>query len=276
MHPELVGKLEEFAKARVNDVRNSQSYDALQMSVISTELMLGEAEQDYDPDDQNYEGFVEALDGIWASVCEAAVENAGYQAQDSLDLARKLSQCLTPGGLQEALYDNYLFGALAAVFAASKDNSIQAMPALAWAAFNKHSYQGYKDEIACLRMLLWAGFDPNAQEELGGTALHFMASLQNEPGSHPRAVRLLLESGIDPNIQNVQGDSALCYLAGNEAWTNARTETAWLLLKNGANPLLEAKDGANAYTLWKQNRNSHQAIDDLVSAIESVMAESQA
>jgi hypothetical protein len=210
---------------------------------------LGDAERDYDPDDQNYEGFIEALDEVWAIVCEAAAKRAVSLAEDSPEFARNLSQSLSPGGLQDALYDNYLFGALAGVFAAHADNSIQAMPALAWAAFNKHSYQGYRDEIACLRMLLWAGFDPNAQDERGMTALHYMASQQHLPASHPRAVRLLLEAGSNPNLQNVRGDTPLCYLSGNEKWTGALHDSALMLLSAGADPNLPSADGATAISL---------------------------
>lgn len=274
LSPEVEETLKQFGQECVDEVRLTLDYEALKRSLMRTEVLLGEYERHYDCRNPNHGEFIDALDDIWGQVCKKALEKAIQFAEDSPSFAGDLN--LPAAKIMAALNDNYVFGALAAVFAAARNKEAKAWPVLAEAAFNKNRYVGFQDEIACLRMLLWAGFDPNAQDEQGRTALHFMASLKNLPGSHPRAVRLLLKAGIDPNLKNEIGDTALCYMAGNESWLDAMDETAWMLLRNGANPLLKANDGSSAYTLWKQKRNYNQDIDELVSAIESVMAESQA
>ena len=269
MHTELARKLGEFARERVDDVLNSQDYSAMSMSMMNTELMLGDAERDYDPNDPNQKGFISGLDEAWALVCEAAISKAASLAEDSPEFARNLS--LSPGALQAALYDNYLFGALAAAFAAHTDDSIRAMPALAWAAYNKHAYKGYRDEVACLRMLLWAGFDPDAQDEQGMTALHYMASLKHSSYSHPRAVGLLLEAGADPNLQNVRGDTPLCYLSGNARWTDNLNITATMLLSADADSNRPAADGATPLSLMQASNALHPH-EDRSQLIAELMA----
>jgi hypothetical protein len=169
------------------------------------------------------------------------------------------------------LYDNYFHAAVAGVAAARIHEPAKSLPLLAWAAFNKHSYRGYKDEIAVLRMLLGAGYDPNAQDCNGMTALHYMASMQTYPFSHPRAVRLLIEAGANPNIQNERGDSPLCYLAGNRQWTDELNYSAILLLDAGANPRLAANDGATPLGLLKENCDDSQR-EAIIFAIERTIA----
>lgn len=269
MNADITAQLKDFANERISHAERSLEYDKLKMSVIQTEVMLGEAERQYDPDDADYEGYLEALDGIWGGVCSMAVKRAVSLANDSREFSDDLN--LDAYGIESALADNYLYGALAAVFSARKDNSVLKLPMLSAAAFNKNNYEGYKDEIACLRMLLWAGFDPNAKDSEGKTALHLMASLRVNPGSHPRAVRLLLDAGIDPNLKNKSGDTALCFMAGNTTWNNAHTKSAWLMLDGGADPLAEANDGECAYSLWKKNRKISEGVADIVTAIEAVM-----
>lgn len=247
MHPKLAEELEKIAMARVEEIEMTQSYDDLKMSLIHTELMLGDGERDNDGEDELYDGFIEALDAVWGRVCEAAIVKAVSLAKADASFATLLNT--SPDKLSHALWDNYLWGAMAAIIAAQKTPSIKQLPLLAQAAFNKHSYPGYKDEIACLRMLLWAGFDVNGQDENGMTALHYMASLKNRPFSHPRAVRLLLDAGAGPDIQNIRGDTALCYLSGNANWSTALNYTAWILIEAGANPNVASSDGATAKSL---------------------------
>ena len=267
MDPKLADEVEQFAKARVADVNVATSYDDLKMALIHAELMLGDGERQDQPGDENYDGFIQALDSIWGRVCEAAIKKALSLAEDDSSFAALLKTPVEE--IQSALWDNYLWGAMAAVIAAQKNPSIKRLPLLAEAAFNKHSYPGYKDEIACLRMLLWAGFDVNAQDENGMTALHYMASLKNHPYSHPRAVRLLLMAGAMPDIQNARGDTALCYLSGNTTWSSALNNTAWMLISVGANPNCPSSDGATAKSLLIAS-NSVSPNDDRQELIEEL------
>lgn len=247
MDPKLAEEVERFAKTHIGNVEKAQSYDDLQMSLIHTELMLGDAERDNDEENEVYDGFIEALDSVWGRVCEAAIGKAASLAKDDASFVALLKT--PPDKLTHALWDNYLWAAIAAAIAAQESQSIKQLPLLSAAAFNKHSYRGYKDEIACLRMLLWAGFNVNGQDENGMTALHYMASLKPQPFSHPRAVRLLLDAGAVPDIQNIRGDTALCYLSGNANWSTALNYAAWMLIGAGANPNFASSDGATAKSL---------------------------
>lgn len=53
MRTKLARKLGEFAMKRVDDVLNSQNYSAMNMSMMNAELMLGDAERDYDPNQRD-------------------------------------------------------------------------------------------------------------------------------------------------------------------------------------------------------------------------------
>ncbi len=265
MDQNIIESIKGFAKERIDDVHYAQHYEPLKMSVINTEVLLGSLESQAEPNNSFYEELVGALDDVWGQVCQAALERAAYFAEDSPSFAQEMTA--TPESIRAALHDNYLSGALAATFVSLRNESMLTMPMLASAAFNKHSYAGYKDEIACLRMLLWAGFDVNAQDGNGMTALHYMASLKNHPFSHPRAVRLLLDAGADPNIQNIRGDTALCYLSGNGTWSSELNHTAWMLVSVGANPNVASSDGATAKSLLIAS-NSMSPNDDRTELIE--------
>jgi len=67
------------------------------------------------------------------------------------------------------LNDNYILAALSLKSLGLATN----LPLIPEAAFNKHSYQGYKDEFAVVRLLAWAGYDINDADDRGMTALHY-------------------------------------------------------------------------------------------------------
>lgn len=247
MHPDKAKQFESFAQRLVDSARETSDYDSLKIFLIQKESMLGEAESQFDREHEDYEDNLRVIDAMWGQLCDVALEKAVSFANDSPEFSRTLS--LSLDHLEADLLDNYIHGALAAVLSAHENESVLTRPLLAAAAYNKHAYKGYGDEIACLRMLLWAGFDPNAQDESGMAALHYMASQKHLPASHPRAVRLLLEAGANPNLQNVRGDSPLCYLSGNEKWTGALHDSALMLLSAGADPNLPSADGATAISL---------------------------
>ncbi len=152
-------------------------------------------------------------------------------------------------GLKAALYDNYAHFALAAI--KHGDRKTKA-PLIAWAAFNKHSYQGWKDEVAIVRSLALAGFDPNLPDASSQTPLHLMSFMKVFPNSSPRAVRVLLKKGADANARNRNGDTPLTYLCAAEGITDRMYETAVMLLEAGADPLAKSNDGATPYSLLLQ------------------------
>jgi hypothetical protein len=253
----------------VQDLMSAKDYRAMQMVLIETEAKLGGIERKEFQNKEPDLDYIDALDSAWGTICVAALKKTASLAGDDASLEDDLNA--SADDMRVALHDNYLHGALAAVIAAGKDESMRKLPLLAAAAFNKHTYNGYQDEIACLRMMLWAGYDPNAQTSNGITALHYMASMKSNLASHPRAVRLLLKAGIDPNLKNENGDTPLCYMAGNTTWHEVHTQSAWLLLDNGADPLAEANDGECAYSLLRKNQEISEDVADIVTAIEAVM-----
>ena len=74
-----------------------------------------------------------------------------------------------------------------------------------------------------MQALLDAGADPNAQDELERTPLHFETMRDNS-----ETVRVLLDAGADPNGQNVGGRTPLHLAKGSD--------TVQILLDAGANP----------------------------------------
>lgn len=246
----------------VADIREAGDIGKLGMLMMQIEVELGRVEAKDAEQNGGDPEYVEALDEMWGVFCTHATDQALKLGFDPNTIDRER--------VERDLYDNYFHAAVAGVAAARIHETAKQLPLLAWAAFNKNSYKGYKDEIAILRMLLWAGYDPNTQDERGMTALHYMASMNNYPYSHPRAVRLLIEAGANPDIRNQRGDSALCYLAGNRQWSDALTSTAAMLLSLGADPLLAANDGATPLGLLKENCDDEER-EGIIAFIEAAL-----
>lgn len=207
--------------------------------------------------------YDDALDGVWNALAIYAVDLALRLGFDPNMIDRQR--------IESDLYDNYFDAAVAGVEAARIHEPAKGLPLLAWAAFNKHSYGGYKNEIAILRMLLGAGYDPNAQDNRGMTALHYMASMQTYPYSHPRAVRLLIKAGANPNIRNERGDSPLCFMTGNRKWTDELNRSAILMLDAGANPHLAANDGTTPFGMLIEHCDDIQR-EAIIIAIKRMTA----
>lgn len=261
MDEEVLESLLQTTKEMVEAFSEAGEIRDVGFLLMQMEVELGRIDVQDAPGQKLSPEYVAALDEAWSVLSATAVERALELGFDpgTTDLEQ----------IERDLYDNYFHAAVAGVVVAHQNEAVKQLPLLAWAAFNKHSYEGFKDEIALLRMLLWAGYDPNAQDEHGMTALHYMASMKVPPNAHRRAVRLLLQAGADPNIQNERGDSALCYLSGNSGWNAALHFTAIDLIQAGADPLLPANDGATALSLLQQedpaerHPNKQQLIDAL-------------
>lgn len=144
--------------------------------------------------------------------------------------------------------DNYI----AAAFAAEIVGFPTIAPLVACNATNRREFPGWHGEIATMRTLLWAGFDPSAPNEAGATALHYMVTMSYGTGCNPRAVRCLLEAGCDPNIAAQSGDTALITLCGHVGWTEEHTECAKLLVNGGADIYATANDGESPLSLLKR------------------------
>lgn len=196
-----------------------------------------------------------ADDEDWGALCEFAIE-ADEEVGGSDPYIQRYSDLVGAGKFPEALSamlydlrDNKIFAAMG-IHRIGLPKSIPLIPA---AAYNKHAYQGLRDEFAVVRFLEWAGFDLNQPNpETGMTALHKFASTQVAPFSHPRAVAWLLEHGADVEAANSNGDTPLVFLCASKAWGQEQDRCFELLVEAGADISASSKDGATPISLLDQ------------------------
>lgn len=243
------------------------------------------------------EGFEEDED--WADLCEAMVRiNSENDSQFTMDFQSRYMQPFkgvdrsnkdatteafqaTLSLIKADLNDNYILAALTLKSLGLATN-LRLIPE---AAFNKHSYQGYKDEFAVVRLLAWAGYDINDADDNGMTALHYFSSLRYQPISNPRAVQWLIEHGAEVDAVNERGDTPLIYVSGNTTWNDHLSTSFSLLVNAGANPFAVANDGSSPYTLLSAANESHphpgrtkliNTLDAFLAAIERMELEGAA
>lgn len=187
----------------------------------------------------------------WARICETVLkEGAAHGAFESFE--QSYLRIMKSGGqpalglaLRSDMRDNYIIGA----FAAKNVGIPVDAPLIAWNAKNRSEFVGWQGEIATIRTLLWAGYNPSVQDEAGATALHYMVNLGYGSGCNPRAVRYLLEAGCDVNLAHNGGDTALITLCGHVEWTPQHTECFKLLVSADADPFAVSHDGATPLSL---------------------------
>lgn len=220
-------------------------------------------------------------DDEWCDLCEFAMEVVAttdvlieyakpYEpliaANDRAAIVRRLSVGI--------LDNQILAGVLALKLKIDKD-----VPFIAQAAFNKSSVPGLRGEIALLRFLVWAGFDPDAQwGEGGNAALHLMSSLRWGPGAHPRAIQLLLRNEAEVDLPNSNGDTPLTFMSGSREWSNEQSEVFDCLLDAGADLSKESDDGTSPLSVLKVTQARHpddrrvDFIDTVQSRLDAVVA----
>lgn len=263
MRSSLADTLEILTGRCLSDIQSAENFDQLKKILINIEKMLGKLEQSYDEDPDELDEFINALEEVWGDVCGEAFKIYADPEVRDIDAIRSRS----PEEFVKALQENNLEVAFDAVIAANLDESFKKQPLLAAAAKAKHASKGDNDEIACLRLLILAGFDPDVPDDDGCTALHYMVMMKEQPFSHPRAVRCLLDIEIDPNMQNARGETAFCCLTRKTQWTDEMVMSAAKLLEHGANPIIPADDGSNAYEFFQQNPSAHDEVPGLLSFI---------
>lgn len=212
----------------------------------------------------------------WAVLCEKAVEEGSaneafddYIGRYRLRINAGDSQGLL-SDLRSDMSENYIAGA----FAAKLLGLPAGIPMIAWSASNRREFPGLRGEIAAIRTLLWAGFDPNAQDSLGATGLHYMVNMKYGTGCNPRAVRDLLEGGASPNIAHDSGDTPLHTLCGHMNWTDEHTECFMALVTAGANFLAQASDGSTPLSLLLDcdEKSPHPGRRKLLAFLNEAMA----
>lgn len=208
------------------------------------------------------------------AVCDEAFEalrNKGigdHFFNTYLELARTSRKKLLKQ-LRADMLDNYMVAALASVELGVTHEG----PLMAWAALNKKNFEGYEGEIACMRVLMWAGCDVNAKDaDTESTALHYMCNLKWGKGVHVRALKHLIDYGANVNLQNVQGDTPIITLSGQKQW-NSDADTAFrMLVKAGADLGIKASDGESALSLLTANQAAEPSPlrEALITELEAV------
>lgn len=209
------------------------SADGIRTIMPQVEHFLGSFEAQNPDDDAT-------LDMIWSDFIGASMKAAeAHGAIPDVDAKR----------IEAGLRDNYAHIAFGVLKAIPTDTDL---PVIAWAAFNKHRYQGWKDEIGIVRTLALAGYNPNLPDTSSKTPLHLMAYQDPAPHSSPRGVRLLLDAGAEVDARNARGDTPLMLLAASGAWTEATHNSAIKLLEAGADPFAKADDSETPLSVMKQ------------------------
>ena len=138
-------------------------------------------------------------------------------------------------------------------------SDVNATNNLGYTPLYQSTLTGNSPEI--VSMLLQAGADTNLTDNEGSTALH-NATLPDTEADKPAALavmRLLLEHGAAVNTQDCHGDTPLLQCA-----ECGFTEGARLLLEHGADPTLRNKNGNSPLELAEQN--GHSEIAELLRA----------
>ncbi len=124
-------------------------------------------------------------------------------------------------------------GNVCAAFAAFHLGLPRGWPLAAWACPPDGLMNG-RPSLELLRIVLWMGFDPDARDGDGHSAMELMLGAKRGRHCHPRAVAILLEAGADPDAVDADGDTPLLSLARSEHWCEDRDACARSLIEHGA------------------------------------------
>lgn len=214
--------------------------------------------------DQSRESF--------ATVCEHA--DSMMEAHDiGSNFARSYSSLFSNSTalvaqIKTDMLDNYMI----AVFMLRRMKFPTNTPLIAWAARNKMDFEGLHGEIATMRSLMWAGFDPSVPDpNTGTTALHAMCNLQWGGGAHSRGIHHLIEGGADVNAQSETGDTPLITLCGHTGWGAEMSGAFKILYNAGADADQKSNDGVSAWALLNtmQKEYPEPLREELIAEVEA-------
>lgn len=117
------------------------------------------------------------------------------------------------------------------------------------------------------------GFDPDARDADGLSAMDIALGAPRGKHCHPRAVRVLLEAGADPDAINFAGDAPLLAIARSEHWCEDRDACARALIEHGAD-MHAAKGGDTLASLLRaaQETRSSSARAALLASLEDAQS----
>lgn len=217
----------------------------------------------------------EESDGYFKTITEKAIEASIRLSVKDEELKHQLFSERDESfyNIKYGLLDNYIDAAFNVYFKKTTGNlKDKHASSINDAAYNKSSYDGYKDECFIVRFLILEGFPVTCSDESGRTPLHFMSWGANNNRSFPRIVRRLISAGADVNAKADRGLTPLMILSGDQYFNENMVRTASILLEGGADPHMKCEEGISSLDslLEAQSIAPHEYREILINHIKKL------
>ena len=201
----------------------------------------------------------------WSDLCEAV----SSECKNDPKLAAKIEICSTGANPSSRM----LLSQSDAV-ACHVSGMPRSAPVITWLVRNLLSNTATIQARSTLHFLLWAGFDPNAQDDDGNAALHLIVGgdslLLNDS-----AIEMLLDAGAKVDIKNKNGETPGLLLAKREGFTSGSISTWNRFEDRGEDFSAKGRDGFTIRDRLAavELRKPNEAREALIEYIDSLMEE---